>query len=1003
MEVYLEASGATAKPEKARTAIILHCAGPDALEVYDQFEFTEDEDKDNPETVLEKLRQYCNPRSNEVLMRYRFWNIAFSEPFDKFVTELRTQAEQCSFEEKEKMIRDKIVFTVPKVMKEKLLRDTALTLKRAIEICQAYEQTTSHVQEMQHEASSLSSKIEKVNFQKSTKAKTTLKTYEKKQKPRGGECKFCGYQHEFDKTKCPAWGKKCSLCQGRNHFKKQCRKVHAVAYDGSSESENDEAWLNAVGSGKERTTAQLRVNGCQVRFQLDTAADVNTIQRKFIKKEQASKTTKKLVMWNGTKMQPQGEACLTVENPKTGTKHKVKFIVVKNKYSCLLENSTSQELNFIQIKKANYIFAVDEQGEGLGTAHLTVDPSVKPKILPCLNIPLALKPKVDEEIKTLIGRGILKVVDEPTDWVSSEIFQKHLSVALQGLDSIVNCADDIIIVGRGATKEAALVDHDRNYKNLKVRCREKQINLNEEKAKVRQDEVSFMGHKISHRGIEPDEKKVEAILKMPAPTDVHGVRRFCGMVQYLSRFLDKLSDMMKPLRELTKKDHEFKWTEECQNSFNKVKKTIANTPVLKYFSTEKPLEVQVDSSKDGLGAVLLQNGQPIEFASRTLTESEKRWAQIEKEMLAIVYGLERFDQYTFGREVSVTTDHKPLEIIIKKPLSEAPRRLQRLLMKANRYNFNLNWARGTSLLIADTLSRASICNIQEDQKDDQEPKCHLPDPILQRIRTETDKDESLQCLKQTIQSGWPRSKNNLPADLTPYYDLQETLSIEDGLITKGERVLIPKSLRKEIKDKLHAAHMASESMLRRARKTVFWPGMTAEIKQMADNCTACQETKPRNQKESLKQHAKGASPWEKVATDLFHIKGRDYLVLVDYFSNFIEVDYLPSTTSKAVISKLKSHFARYGIPKILISDCGPQYTSSEFAEFAKDWGFANKTSSPAHRQANGKAESAVKIMKIIMLRCSRQSEDQHKALLGLRSTPRQDDLTPAELVFKQRP
>lgn len=119
------------------------------------------------------------------------------------------------------------------------------------------------------------------------------------------------------------------------------------------------------------------------------------------------------------------------------------------------------------------------------------------------------------------------------------------------------------------------------------------------------------------------------------------------MVQYLSRFMDKLSTQ------------EFKWTSQCESAFKQVKQAISETPVLRYYTPDKKLEIQVDSSKDGLGAVLVQEGQPIEFASRTLTESEKIWAQIEKEMLAIAYGLERFDQYTFGRQVSVITDHKP--------------------------------------------------------------------------------------------------------------------------------------------------------------------------------------------------------------------------------------------------------------------------------------------------------------------------------------------------------
>lgn len=152
-------------------------------------------------------------------------------------------------------------------------------------------------------------------------------------------------------------------------------------------------------------------------------------------------------------------------------------------------------------------------------------------------------------------------------------------------------------------------------------------------------------------------------------------------------------------------------------------------------------------------------------------------------------------------------------------------------------------------------------------------------------------------------------------------------------------------------------------MLRKARKTIFWPGMTAEIKQIANYCTACQESKPRNQKETLMQHNKGATPWEKAATDIFHIKGHDYIVLVDYLSNFIEVDYLPTITSKTVINKLKAQFARYGVPKILVSDCGAHYASAEFQQFSENWGFTHETSAPGHHQANGKAESAVNIIK----------------------------------------
>jgi len=177
------------------------------------------------------------------------------------------------------------------------------------------------------------------------------------------------------------------------------------------------------------------------------------------------------------------------------------------------------------------------------------------------------------------------------------------------------------------------------------------------------------------------------------------------MVQYLARFLNNLADILAPITELTKKNVEFRWTRECDGAFQEIKKKITTAPVLAYFDPTKPLEVQVDSSKEALGAVLLQHGQPIEFASRKLTETEKRWAEIEKEMLAVTFGLERFDQYTYGRKVTVINDHKLLEQILRKPLSQAPLRLQKLMMRSHRYDFDFRWTHGTSLKIADFLSR----------------------------------------------------------------------------------------------------------------------------------------------------------------------------------------------------------------------------------------------------------------------------------------------------------
>ena len=207
-------------------------------------------------------------------------------------------------------------------------------------------------------------------------------------------------------------------------------------------------------------------------------------------------------------------------------------------------------------------------------------------------------------------------------------------------------------------------------------------------------------------------------------------------------------------------------------------------------------------------------------------------------------------------------------------------------------------------------------------------------------------------------------------------------------------------MRNDMKKRLHSAHMGYDSMMRRARDVIFWPGMSQDIKQLADSCEACQELKPRTQKETLKQHDNGEKPWVKIGLDLFEIQGRTYLVVIDYYSNFIEIELMQSITSAKVINSLKKQFARFGIPNVMISDGGPQLSSYMFKDFTDKWGITHTFSSPGHQQANGKAESAVKIMKNLLKKTLKEGGDPYEALLEQRNTPRQDTgLSPAQMMF----
>ena len=189
-----------------------------------------------------------------------------------------------------------------------------------------------------------------------------------------------------------------------------------------------------------------------------------------------------------------------------------------------------------------------------------------------------------------------------------------------------------------------------------------------------------MGHVLTSNGVKIDPEKVKAVQDMPKPEDVEGIQRVNRFVNYLAKFLPHLADVMEPLRRPTRKYVEWQWAEEQDKSFEEVKKLVTAAPILSYYDPKEELVIQCDASQKRLGAALLQKGKPIAYASRALTDTKTKYAQIEKEMLAIVFSLEKFHQYIFGRPVIVRSDHKPLESILKKPLSSAPCCLKGMMM-----------------------------------------------------------------------------------------------------------------------------------------------------------------------------------------------------------------------------------------------------------------------------------------------------------------------------------
>ena len=312
--------------------------------------------------------------------------------------------------------------------------------------------------------------------------------------------------------------------------------------------------------------------------------------------------------------------------------------------------------------------------------------------------------------------------------------------------------DDILVYGRNQE------EHDRYLRSTLDRARQRGVKLNPKKCEIGVKEVKYYGSIITSEGEKPDPNKVHTITNMPYPESKEKVRTFLGMVNYLAKFSEKLASVSSPLRALLKEDVMFTWTEHEQQAYDKIKQIIVQSPTLAYFS-DKPETLQCDASQHGVRACIMQEGRPVAYGSRSLTETEQNWAQIEKELFPIVYGCDKFKHYVYGQEITVETDHKPLKAIFKKPIGQTPARLQRMLMSLQPYNINLKFKPGKQIPVAATLSRRITPDLSHQDRElskRMEAQVHtilhqLPvsESRIEEIGKETDKDLELLALKKS--------------------------------------------------------------------------------------------------------------------------------------------------------------------------------------------------------------------------------------------------------------
>ena len=625
-----------------------------------------------------------------------------------------------------------------------------------------------------------------------------------------------------------------------------------------------------------------------------------------------------------------------------------------------------------------------------------------------------LEPESRKYVTVNTHKGLYQYTRLPFGVASAPaVFQQIIEKVLQGIPHVVAYLDDVLITGRNES------EHLSTLRQVLERFKLFGIRLKQAKCEIMKPHVQYLGYLIDKNGLHTMPDKIAAIQDAPRPKNVRELRSFLGLVNYYGRFIQNSSTVTYPLNQLLCDGTPWVWDKGCEQAFMKLKQVLASSEVLAHYNQELPVKLDCDASAYGVGAVLSHTypdgtERPIAYASRTLTCSEKNYAQIEKEGLAIIFGVKRFHKYLYGRHFTLVTDHKPLVTIFgshEKLPTLAAARLQRWAVFLLGYQYTLEFRstekhdnadcfsrlpRDTTVSAEAGLDRGTVTfNLHQIKKTPVSAK---------QLALATSADPVLSKVMRYCRDGWP---TEVPVELQSYFRKKEEISMESNCLFRGTRVIIPASLQSQILSELHEGHQGIVKMKGLARSRIWWPRLDNDIEQEVRSCTPCQEH--RNQPAPVPLHPWpwAKNPWDRIHLDFAGpVDGTMYLVLVDSHSKWLEVVPMSSTTTEKTVGVLRTLFARYGLPKELVTDNGPQFTAMEFSEFIRNNGIRHCRSAPYHPATNGAAERCVQTLKNA-LRAKKGDQGSlslklAQFLMAYRNTPHSTTgLSPAELFLKR--
>ncbi|UYV82251.1 K02A2.6-like [Cordylochernes scorpioides] len=545
--------------------------------------------------------------------------------------------------------------------------------------------------------------------------------------------------------------------------------------------------------------------------------------------------------------------------------------------------------------------------------------------------------------------------------VAPNKFQRVMDNLFADMSGVAYYIDDILVAGKDHR------DHKQKLELVFKRLQEKGLRLNKDKCKFAVNAVEYLGFKIDKKGLHPISGKIEAVVEAPEPTNVSQLRSFIGLLMYYS------SALLSPL----KKNSKWNRTSEHRILFAKCKALLTNEPVLAHYDATRELVLACDASSYGLGVVPSHRNDrkeetPIAFASRTLTEVERQYSQLEKEALSIIFGCEKFRQYLLGREFVLVTDNRPLMHIFspQKPIPIcAASRIKRWSLKLAAFKYTVEFRKTDDNGNADALSRLPLGSKTTESLDEDQVlllrKMSEVSFSFQDVAVETRRDKLLSIVLRNVrENNWqiPRvSQEN------PLYScmkmIKDELSCEFGCLQWRERVVIPRKLRSLILEDLHEMHLGMVKMKMIAIRYFLWPGIDKNIEELARDCRMCQESASMPPS-TISEWTWPEKPWHRLHLDLAGpFMGRMFMVLVDAYTKWLEIVIIKDFTSRTIIGHLREIFARFGLPEILVIDNGRQFVSSEFEEFTTINRIRHTKTSQYNPSTNGLAERYVREFK----------------------------------------